>query len=142
MYAILSQWSFLCCTLSDPQAFKYNPSQPFSDPAIMSASPLVPPQQSVHNGNFTNAPAPAGTFVSPGPASFGPPPGLAYPPGIIPAPMLSGRQASNGPPAGLEISHPAGSAHGEFLLSLYQGRQSQVRVPSGVLSVRKLYHRP
>ena len=127
-----------CCILSDLQAYKFSPNQPFTDPAIMSVSSLMPhQQQSNHNANFATSPVPMGNF-SPGPGPFGPP-GLAYPPGIFSLPHAGGRQVQGGPPSGLDISQASGSAHGESNFSFYQ-RQSQVRVPSGGLSARKLYH--
>ncbi len=132
----------LCCILPDPQPYKFNLNHTFADPAIMSASTLVPPQpQPTHNASFTNPPASVGSLSSPVTSPFGPP-GLVYPPGIIPAPLVGGRQVQGGPPSGLDVSQASGSVHGESNYSFYQGRQSQVRVPSGVLSVPKLYHRP
>lgn len=70
--------------------------------------------------------------------AFGPPPGLAYPPGLMAGPGLQGQAGGRG----YDLSQSAGSAHGEFHVPFYQGKLSQVRVPSAVVSVRKLYNRP
>lgn len=123
------------------QQFRFNPSQPFADPAIMSARMASPgPMQDTGYGA-----TPSGLDNYPSQhLGYGPPPGLAYPQGIMSNQVLAGRQGpglGGVPTASLDMSQ-AGSAHGELRLFHYQGRESQVRVPSAVLSVRKLYHRP
>ncbi|KAJ3541141.1 hypothetical protein NM688_g6126 [Phlebia brevispora] len=125
------------------QQYRFNPAQPFTDPAIMSARLASPgPMQDAGYGA-----APSGLDNYPSQhMTYGPPPGLAYPQGIVPNQVLSPRhgQGLGGMPtaASLDMSQAGGSAHGELRLFHYQGRESQVRVPSAVLSVRKLYHRP
>lgn len=144
----------------DPQTgYKYNAHQQFTDPAIMSAqmvsSPMLNQQQGgVRDNSFASPQGSMDNLAAQHQMNYGPPPGLMYPPGIIPGPMMAGRQQGQplsggvnvglggGMGIGLDASQASGSAHGECDFYLFQGRQShQVRVPSSVLSVRKLYHR-
>ena len=71
--------------------------------------------------------------------AYGPPPGLAYPPGMMPGPQIA--RHGLGVASSMDVPQGAGSAHGELRFLQFQGRESQVRVPSAVLSVRKLYLR-
>ena len=122
--------------------FRFNPNQPFADPAIMSARMASP--SPIQDGGYGGAPAGLENYPSQQQLAFGPPPGLAFPQGVVPSPALSNRhgQGLGGMPTTVDLSQMGGSAHGELRLYPYQGRESQVRVPSAVLPVRKLYHRP
>lgn len=140
---LVATWRVRLFCVTDPQQYKYNTSQPFNDPAIMSAQLATMPQQQIHDNGFMNGP-PLGMEQ----LTYGPPPGLGlgpgFPPGLVPAGPAALLQSQNALAAmagrgGLE---PNGSAHGEFHFQLFQGKLSQVRVPSAVLSVRKLYYRP
>lgn len=75
--------------------------------------------------------------------AYGPPPGLAYPPGLMAGPGMQGQLGQAGG-RGYDLAQAAvtGSAHGEFIFPFNQGKLSQVRVPSAVVTVRKLYNRP
>lgn len=130
----------------DSQQFKFTTNQPFNDPAIMSArlaSPVI--SQQMHDNGYPNMASTPGGYPSQQHASFGPPPGLSFPPGVIPSPSLTGRQGlamAGGLHSSLDVSQAGGATQGELFFHHPQGRDSQVRVPSAVLSVRKLYHRP
>ena len=121
--------------------YRFNPNQPFADPAIMSARMASP--SPIQDGGYGGGPTGLESYPSQQ-LAFGPPPGLAYPQGVVPNPALSNRHGKGlgGMPAAVDLSQMGGSAHGELRLYPYQGRESQVRVPSAVLPVRKLYHRP
>lgn len=97
----------------------------------------------MQDAGYGSAPSGFENFPTAQHLAYGPPPGLVYP---QPNPVMSTRhgQGLGGgvPAASLDMSQAGGSAHGELRLYHYQGRESQVRVPSAVLSVRKLYHRP
>lgn len=131
---------------ADSQQFKFSQAQPFNDPAIMSARlaapAMSPPVHESFHGSMANI---QDGFPPPQHLAYGPPPGLAFPQGAMPNAALAGRHGlgmGTGLPPGMDIPQASGSAHGELLFLHYQGRESQVRVPSAVLSVRKLYHRP
>lgn len=130
---------------TDSQQYKYPGSQPFADPAIMSARLASPMGQPMHDNGYPNLASIADSYSAQQPMTFGPPPGLSFPPGVMPSPSMASRHGlsmGGGLPTGMDLSQAAGSVHGEFRFLHSQGRESQVRVPSAVLSVRKLYHRP
>lgn len=110
--------------------------------ARFAAPVMSPPVHDPTYGNMANIPD---NFPSQQHIPYGPPPGLAFPQGPVPGPSIAGRHGlgtGGGLPPGMDLSQASVSAHGEFVFRHYQGRESQVSVPSAVLSVRKLYHRP
>ncbi|KAF7791288.1 hypothetical protein EIP86_002302 [Pleurotus ostreatoroseus] len=90
--------------------FLARPSQPFADPAIMSARLASPgPMQ---DAGYGTSPSGLDNYQSQH-LAYGPPPGLAFPQGIAPNHVLAGRQGQGlggVPPASLDMSQ-AGSAH-------------------------------
>lgn len=146
-YVFLFGRVFYCTPLDtlydiDQPAYKYNPNQPFNDPAIMSArlaSPIL--SQTVHDAGFSGPPS-AVESLSSHLLGYGPPPGL-FMDGVTASSVNHSIYASgSGPSSTLEVSQTSGSVHGESSLPISKGRESQVRVPSAVLLVRKLYYRP
>jgi len=85
---------------------QFRSSQPFEDPAIMSASFVAP-----NDRNF----------------AYGPPPGLPVPQRISPTPAILQAQQNN-----MNTDGRNTFAQGEFFLSHFKGRE--VSVPSAVLS--------
>ena len=125
------------CHITDPNQF--NPGQPFSDPAIMSARMASPSLgQAMPNGRF---PPPGLDAFASHPMAFGPPPGLSFPEDVG-GPM--GNHAYNGasgPSTSMEVSQ-SGSTHGESGSFVPWGGSPSSVYRAAVLSVRKLYHRP
>ena len=124
----------------DPHNYKFTTSQPFSDPAIMSArlaSPVM--AQPMHDSGYLGVQQSLESYQQQQQQqlAYGPPPGLAYPPGIMPGPQMT--RHGLGVMSNMDAAQGVGSAHGELRFLHSQGRESQVRVPSAVLSVRKLY---
>jgi len=122
-----------------PNHYQYPSNQPFSDPAIMSARFASPTLSSAvtSNGNYSNSVHTPGSI-----SSHGPPPGLSFPPGI---PLGSGADIhaqgkTLDSSLNMDAFHLTAPPNGEFS-HLLMGRESQVRVPSAVLPVRKYYHR-
>ena len=110
----------------------------------MSARLASPPSQPMHDSGYANVQQTLDGYQQQQQQqmAYGPPPGLAYPPGIIPGPMARIGLGVGSGPSSMDVAQAGGSAHGEYNFLRLQGRESQVRVPSAVLSVRKLYHRP
>ena len=107
------------------------------------ASPVA--SQPIHDNGYSNLVLNGGSYALQQHVGFGPPPGLSFPPGVMPSPSMSGRQGlamGGGLQSNMDVSQGGGAAQGELFFPHSQGRDSQVRVPSAVLSVRKLYHRP
>ncbi|KAI0928008.1 hypothetical protein AcV7_009297 [Taiwanofungus camphoratus] len=95
----------------DQPAYKYNPNQPFNDPAIMSArlaSPIL--SQTVHDAGFSGPPS-AVESLSSHLLGYGPPPGL-FMDGVTASSVNHSIYASgSGPSSTLEVSQTSGSVH-------------------------------
>ncbi|KAI0792832.1 hypothetical protein C8Q75DRAFT_751628 [Abortiporus biennis] len=97
----------------DPSPYKFSPNQPFNDPAIMSAGMMQQQQQQQQQARDLGYGSPSSSmdnFQAQQHLVYGPPPGLSYPPGIIPSPHLN-RQLQTGGPTGLDVSQTTGAAH-------------------------------
>lgn len=161
MYPFNSRMYLFICTITglhhcymytDPASYRYTSNQPFNDPAIMSAARLASPglnqPQGVQDGFMASYPS-VESFSSQH-LAFGPPPGLGIQDQSQSSANLAamshalgyGANTGSGPSTNLEVSQTSGSVHGESLVFLSHGRKSLVRVPSAVLSVRKMYYRP
>lgn len=116
--------------------YNYGPGQPFQDPAIMSAR-LASPTMARGVADFSSPPSVVDSAASQH-LGYGPPPGLQFVDGHT---SPSGFVNASGSMAYLDVSQ-AGSVQRESSSVLSQGSVSQVRVPSAVPAVRKLYHRP
>ena len=104
----------------------------FTSPILPSAVPTNP------NTAYSSPPPAVGLNHASPHIAIGPPPGLGYPQG---GPIShSGNNNGAEPQADLSKAEPP-LINGERL-SFVLGRESQVRVPSAVLSVRKYYQRP
>ncbi|GJE87920.1 hypothetical protein PsYK624_040030 [Phanerochaete sordida] len=97
---------------ADLQSFKFSMAQPFTDPAIMSArlaSPGV--AQPMHDNGYTNAQPQMENYQQQQQMAYGPPPGLAYPPGIMPTPAMRHGLGVGAGPSNMELAQAGGSAH-------------------------------
>ncbi|TCD70571.1 transcriptional repressor proteinral negative regulator of transcription subunit 4 [Steccherinum ochraceum] len=107
---------------TDPHGYKFSGHQAFNDPAIMSAqmvtSPMLNQQSNVRDNGFAS-PQSSMDNITPQHMNYGPPPGIMYPPGIIPGPMMAGRHQGQplsggvgvGIGVGLDASQASASAH-------------------------------
>ncbi|KAH9948104.1 hypothetical protein B0H21DRAFT_848596 [Amylocystis lapponica] len=90
---------------SDHAGYKYHASQPFTDPAIMSArlaSPIL--AQASHEAAFANSMSLAESYSS-SHLGYGPPPGLSFADGHQGSPAIPhGYHSSGGPSPNLEVS--------------------------------------
>ncbi|EKM55967.1 uncharacterized protein PHACADRAFT_122027 [Phanerochaete carnosa HHB-10118-sp] len=116
----------------DPNSFKFSGSQSFSDPAIMSArlaSPAV--AQPIHESGYANVQPPMESYQQQQQQlAYGPPPGLAYPPGIMPGPTMRHGLGLGAVPSAVELAQAGGSAHALYTVP---ASPSPV-IPSPVLS--------
>ncbi|KAH8102942.1 hypothetical protein BXZ70DRAFT_927329 [Cristinia sonorae] len=128
----------------DPQAYKYNGHQPFNDPAIMSAqlvsSPMLNQPPGIRENGFASPQGSMDNITSAHQMNYGPPPGLVYPPGIIPGSMMAGRQQGQplsggvGVGMGMDVSQASGSTHVPTCTSPLVPPAHVAAVPSSILT--------